>query len=256
MSLAIPAALALSLSTIAHAQSKDEEAAERYVVDNPELSGQCRSEAGIDALKESDFFQLKPDVFQAAALRNQGVDVDTKYDKDVREACERWLEEAPSAASPFDLRDGIRFSFDPDGPVWVPIPTPEPFKREEAHCSASWDDDCEEMKDYYVPSGYQACAINYIFAWDGDVDDPIITPVGWFNGDKQDPDRFRGFRITLKARGNGDLMFPDRGRVWAQNVEIFGIPADADNEVRFKAGCHLPPNPIESEGVTIPPLPD
>ena len=136
-------------------------------------------------------------------------------------------------------------------PVPVPgmrqiMPTSTPFiwrwiKWSSYQCDAAWDQSCSGSETIEAPTGWQACRIIYTLAYEGGHRTiKEFSAEGWYADDRQSPDRFRHYRVSISASGSGVSFDQAGAKIRLENVGMDLIPADADNAGRYAAGCHMP----------------
>lgn len=108
-------------------------------------------------------------------------------------------------------------------------------------CESNWNGSCEGDEDLILPARWQACSCLYnVTSQRGNADSPVVTPIQWYEGDSEYPNRFRGYRIKLRSSGNNELLNRVGANISLSNVRIIAIPSDFTNEDRYKLGCDMP----------------
>jgi hypothetical protein len=138
-------------------------------------------------------------------------------------------------------------------PVPVPgmrkiMPTSTPFiwrwiKWSSYQCDVAWDQSCSGSDTIEAPVGWQACRIIYNLTYEGGHrTSKGFSPEGWYADDRQSPDRFRHYRVSISANGSGVPFDQAGAKIRLENVGMDLISADTDNAGRYAAGCHMPPH--------------
>ena len=136
-------------------------------------------------------------------------------------------------------------------PVPVPgmrkiMPTSTPFiwrwiKWSSYQCDVAWDQSCSGSETIEAPVGWQACRVIYNLAYEGGHrTGKEFSAEGWYTDDRQSPNRFRHYRISISASGSGVSYDQTGAKIRLENVGMDLISADADNDGRYAAGCHMP----------------
>ena len=160
------------------------------------------------------------------------------------------LTRIPATVEIFTM-DGISAKDKP--PVPVPgirklMPTSTPFvwrwiKWSSYQCEVAWDQSCFASDTIEAPSGWQACRIIYHLAYEGGHrTSKGFSPGEWYADDRQSPDRFRRYQVSISASGSGISNDQTGAKIRLENVGMDLIADDTDNVGRYAAGCHMPPH--------------
>lgn len=208
-----------------------------------ETRDKCGSEEGIKQLASENKFNLKPNKFQEAALRNQGIDIEAKHIDDVTEYCNKALKGKSQ-----------KFSF---STAFV-----QSISQPKLECSAPWDSDwtgknCEKSRIFRAPQGYQVCALSYSWRTEGGEARKKVTPTNFYNADEENPDRFRAYELKVWAKGSGNIFEDSRVKIVVYDIILHVIEAKHKNEDRYQIGCEVPENDSgdDIDDIIIPPKP-
>jgi hypothetical protein len=138
-------------------------------------------------------------------------------------------------------------------PIPVPgmgkiMPTSTPFvwrwiKWSSYQCDVAWDQSCFGSDTIEAPIGWQACRIIYNLVYEGGHrTSKSFSPGEWYADDRQSPDRFRHYQVSISASGSGVSFDQTGAKIRLENVGMDLISADTDNTGRYAAGCHMPPH--------------
>lgn len=187
----------------------------------------CSQPNGIEQIKKIiDKPLAEGRKYQAAALK---ISYDEALTRDAEIQCE-FLNKNPSEIT--------SFTFDTTGKQVFNF-----FNWYE--CKSDWDNSCEGDEDLILPAGWQACSCLYnVTSQRGNADDPVITPIQWYEGDSEYPYRFRGYRIKLRSSGNNEFLNRVGANISLSNVRIIAIPSSYTNEDRYRLGCDMPVYPV------------
>lgn len=130
----------------------------------------------------------------------------------------------------------------------MPMPTLVPLiwrwiKWSSYQCDVAWNQSCLGSDTIEAPAGWQACRIIYTLAYEGGHQTSKgFSAESWYTDDRQSPDRFRTYRVSISASGSG-LSYDQTGaKIRLENLGMDLVPADTDNAGRYAAGCHMPPH--------------
>ena len=107
------------------------------------------------------------------------------------------------------------------------------------YCKSGWNDDCTHSIKLLAPDGWQACNKSYTVVSERGHNDFIFTPILWYEGDPEEPDRFRGYELYLESSGSGSPLNQEGANIELRNVSLTIIPARATNEFRYEHGCEI-----------------
>ena len=194
---------------------------------NDSIKYWCSQPNGIEKVK------IIVDKVFGVGLRYQAAALKINYDEALTEEAE-----SQCGISKINPSEITSFTFDTTGK--------RAFKFYEWYeCKSDWDNSCEGDEDLILPAGWQVCSCLYnVTSQRGNADNPIITPIQWYEGDSEYPYRFRGYHIKLRSSGNNEFLNRVGANISLSDVRIIAIPSSFTNEDRYKLGCDMPVYPI------------
>lgn len=112
---------------------------------------------------------------------------------------------------------------------------------ESVSCESEWDQYCDSRSSIKLeaPANWQVCKPIYsVVSQEGDRNFSFWA-TSWYADDTQRPSRFRAYILRLWSNGSGFPRDKWGSHIQLKDVGLSIIPADADNDVRRKAGCDL-----------------
>lgn len=129
---------------------------------------------------------------------------------------------------------GWTFAWNPDPDQvtfnWTGSDRPELFW-------SSYGEDLNESGEFKLPEGWQVCRFTYNAGYKRKHHVRFdIQPAFWWEGDDENPDRFRGYKFTINL--HGDPGNPTN--LILRNVQMVAIKSSFTNDERFRRGCDMP----------------
>ncbi len=232
------------ICSTASAQNWWATATELKVVDKDK----CLTSEGIEEMIEDDPpLSIKPNEQQRSALIDGGVDPDEHFRQKVIATCQEILGLPVTAIIPQPKKPEPGSYF---GQGYIIEHSYASFG-----CSASWDKECDGDREFIAPAGRQACTISWDEDWEGQEADVEIKSINWFNGDEENPDRFRGYKISYYTQGSKNLIRQYKSKITIKNVKFVTIPAAFKNKARYEIGCDIPINKTSTNDIEIIDIP-
>jgi hypothetical protein len=130
----------------------------------------------------------------------------------------------------------------PPSPAEPASANPVPYiLYESVSCESEWDQYCDSRNTIKLeaPANWQVCKPIYTVVAQGGDRNFSFWATSWYANDTQRPSRFKAYIFRLWSNGSGFPKDKWASHIQLKDVGLSIIPADADNDVRRKAGCDL-----------------
>jgi hypothetical protein len=108
-------------------------------------------------------------------------------------------------------------------------------------CDVNWNETCDDEAVIEADEHMQVCKVVFRRTthdgWDKEF---TFQPASSYPRDPEEPDRFRAVVVKIRARGNMKFWDQHGSKEVVEDIGIDMIPADANNEARYLAGCWMP----------------